>query len=94
MNQPDHRLVGVLNDEVLAVFLGHHQVQHTPKRHQDQDQELLADLPNDSPGVVHAEVDLLSELDGLELLGAEDDVPGTVLDVVPADILVMESWRQ
>ena len=43
----------------------------------------VQDAPDHAPGVVHVQVDLGPELHGLELLRAQDDVPGAVLDTVP-----------
>lgn len=56
--QTDDRLVGVLHDQVFAILLLHHQID---------------DASQDSPGVVHAQVDLVANSCG-ELLRAEDDV--------------------
>ena len=55
----DDLLVGVLEDEVLALL----------QLHADVD-----DAAQDAPGVLHAQVDLAGKLIGLELLGAQDDV--------------------
>lgn len=52
-------LVGVLQDQVFALV------------------QLAADVNNaaeDSPGVLHAQVDLAGKLVGFELLGSQDDV--------------------
>ena len=43
----------------------------------------VQDAPDHAPGVVHVQVDLGPELHGFELLRAQDDVPGAVLDTVP-----------
>lgn len=64
-------LVGVLEDQVLALV------------------QLAADIDDaaeDPPGVLHAQVDLAGELVGFELLGAQDDVAGRVLHVVPRHV--------
>lgn len=64
-------LVGVFEDEVLALV------------------QLAADIDDtaeDSPGVLHAQVDLAGELIGFELLGAQDDVTSRVLHVVPRHV--------
>lgn len=64
-------LVGVLQDEVLALV------------------QLAADIDDtaeDSPGVLHAQVDLAGELVGFELLGAQDHVTSRVLYVVPRHV--------
>lgn len=56
-------LVGILHDEVLPI------------------RQLHADVDNaaqDTPGVVHAQVDLVSELHGPELLCAQNHVLGGV----------------
>ena len=53
----------------------------------------VEDAPHDPPGVVHVEVDLLSELHRVELLCAEDDVPGAVLDVVPGHVPELQVVR-
>ena len=60
-------LVGILEDQVLALI------------------QLAADVDDtakDSPGVLHAQVDLAGELVGFELLGSQDDVTSGVLYVV------------
>ena len=46
--------------------------------------------PDNTPGIVHTQVDLLAKLDRLELLGAKDDVPRTVLHVVPGNVAKLE----
>lgn len=64
-------LVGVLQDEVLALV------------------QLAADIDDtaeDSPGVLHAQVDLAGELIGFELLGAQDHMTSRVLYVVPRHV--------
>ena len=64
-------LVGVLQDQIFALI------------------QLAADVDDaaeDSPGVLHAQVDLAGELVGFELLGPQDDVPSGVLDVVPRHV--------
>merc|ERR1719237_1371336 len=66
--QPDHRLVGVLHNQILSILLGHYQVK---------------DTPDNTPGIVHAKVDLLAKLNRFELLGSKDDVPRAVLHIVP-----------
>lgn len=69
-------LVGVLEDQVLALV------------------QLAADVDDaaeDSPGVLHAQVDLAGELVGFELLGAQDDVTSRVLHVVPRHVPVRHS---
>ena len=53
----------------------------------------VKDASHHSPGVVHIQVDLLSKLDGFELLGAEDDVPGAVLNVVSGDVPELQVVR-
>ena len=50
----------------------------------------VEDAPDDSPGVVHVQVDLLPEFHRVKLLCAEDDVPGAVLDVVPGHVAELE----
>merc|ERR1711936_755712 len=55
--QPDHWLVRVLHNQILAILLGHHQVK---------------DTSDNTPRVVHAKVDLLAKLDGFELLRSKD----------------------
>lgn len=67
---PTH-LVGVLQDQVLALV------------------QLAADVDDaaeDSPGVLHAQIDLAGELVGFELLGSQDDVARRVLHVVPRHV--------
>lgn len=64
-------LVGVLEDQVFALV------------------QLAADIDDaaeDSPGVLHAQVDLAGELIGFELLSAQDDVASRVLHVVPRHV--------
>jgi len=73
--EPEDWLVGVLDDEILAVALLHDDVN---------------DASDDGPGVVHAQVDLLTEFNRLELLCSQDDVPGAVLDVVASDVSELE----
>ena len=46
----------------------------------------VQDAPDHAPGVVHVQVNLLTELHWLELLGAEYDVAGTVLHAVSSHI--------
>ena len=74
--EPDDRLHRVLDDQILSVLLLHDQVD---------------DAADDAPRVVHGEVDLRGELCRLELLDAEDDVPGGVLHLEPSDV---PGWRK
>ena len=67
----DDLLIGVLEDEVLALL----------QLHADVD-----DAAQDAPGILHAQVDLTGELVGLELLGTQDDVARRVFHVVPGHI--------
>ena len=67
----DDLLVGVLEDEVLALL----------QLHADVD-----DAAQDAPGILHAQVDLTGELVGFELLGTQDDVARGVFHVVPGHI--------
>ena len=69
--QPNDGLVGILDDQILPVLLGAHEVD---------------DAADDPPGVVHGQVDLRGELARLELLGAQDDVAGGVLHVEAGDV--------
>lgn len=64
---PDHLLVGVLEDEILPLI----------QLHADVD-----DASQDAPGVLYAEVNLAGKLIWLELLRAQDHVAGRVLHVV------------
>lgn len=68
-------LVGVLHDEVLALFQFH---------------ALVDDAPEDAPRVVHVQVDLVGKLLGLELLRAQDGVFGRVTHVHARHIPTME----
>lgn len=64
-------LVGVLEDEVFALF------------------QLAADIDDaaeDSPGILHAQIDLAGELIGFEVLCAQDDVASRVLYMVPRHV--------
>ena len=56
---PEDWLVGILDDEGFAVFLGHDQVD---------------DATDDTPAGVHVDIDLVGEVLGLELLRAQDHV--------------------
>lgn len=67
----DDLLIGVLEDEVLALL----------QLHADVD-----DAAQDAPGVLHTQVDLAGKLIGLELLGAQDDVARGVFHMVPGHI--------
>ena len=67
----DDLLVGVLEDEVLALL----------QLHADVD-----DAAQDAPGILHAQVDLTGELVGFELLGTQDDVARGVFHVVPGHV--------
>ena len=53
----------------------------------------MDDQPDNTPGVVHAQVDLLAKLNGFELLSSEDDVPRAVLHVVPGHVTKLEVVR-
>lgn len=59
--EPEDGLVGILDDEILAIILLHNDVN---------------DASDDGPRVVHAKVDLLTEFDWLELLGAQAVLAG------------------
>lgn len=61
-------LVGIFDDQILSILLAPYEIQ---------------DTPDDAPGVVHGEINLTGELDGFELLHANDDMPAAVLDVKP-----------
>lgn len=66
-------LVGILQDQVLPLI------------------QLAADIDDtakDSPGVLHAQVDLAGKLVGFELLGSQDDVTSRVLHVVTRHVPV------
>ena len=76
--EPDDGLVGVLDDEVLAVLLLHDEVD---------------DAADDAPRVVHVQVDLGRELARLELLRAQNDVAGGVLHVEPGDVSVINKRK-
>ena len=80
--KPDHRLVGVLHNQIFSILLGHHQVKDTSETEPylniasiEWNSVSLEHRPDYTPGIVHAQVDLLAKLNRLELLGAEDDVP-------------------
>ena len=64
-------LVGVLEDQVLAL------VQFAAD---------IDDTAENSPGVLHAQVDLAGELVGFELLRSQDDMASRVLHVIPRHI--------
>lgn len=68
---PDHLLVGVLEDEVLALIQLHADVN---------------DASQDAPGVLYAQVNLAGKLIWLELLRAQDHVAGRVLHMVTGHI--------
>ena len=64
-------LVGILEDQVFALI------------------QLAADVDDtaeDTPGVLHAQVDLAGELIGFELLSAQDDVASGVFHVVTRNV--------
>ena len=95
---PDHGLVRVLHNQILAILLGHHQVKDTSERgnHEKYKQKLVRSLnhqPDDTPCVVHAKVDLLAKLDGFELLRSKDHVPRAVFHIVPGDVAKLEVVR-
>ena len=80
--KPDHRLVGVLHNQIFSILLGHHQVKDTSETEPylnfvsfEWNSVSLEHQPDYTPGIVHAQVDLLAKLNRLELLGAEYDVP-------------------
>lgn len=70
LSAPAH-LVRVLQDQVLALV---------------QLEADVDDAAQDSPGVLHAQVDLAGEFIGFELLGAQDDVASRVFHVVPRNV--------
>lgn len=67
----DHLLVGVLEDEVLALI----------QLHADVD-----DTAQDAPGVLYAQINLAGKFIGLELLRAQDHMAGRVLHVVTGHV--------
>merc|ERR1719300_184357 len=69
--QSQNWFVRILHDQILAILLSHDEVQ---------------DTPDNTPGIVHVQVKLVSELDRLEVLGSQDHVPAAVLDVVPGHV--------
>ena len=62
------------------MLCNHHLLLHNDVQH----------APHDAPGIVHVQINLLTKLDGLELLGSQDNVPGAVLDTVPGHIPELE----
>ena len=73
--EPEDWLVGVLDNEVLAILLHHDQVD---------------DTPNDAPAVVQVNVDLVGKVLRLELLRAQDDVARRVPDLEPRDVTELD----
>lgn len=67
LNGQQAHLVGVLEDEVLALL---------------QLAADVDDAAEDAPGILHAQVDLAGKLSGLELLGSQDHVARRVLRVI------------
>ena len=71
----NNMLVGILDDQVLAILLGH---------------DLINDATNNAPAIVQRQVDLSGEFSGFELLRAQDHVPGRVLHVQAGDVTEFE----
>ena len=63
---------------------------HLRKRNLYKNQDVIDHQPDNTPGIVHAKVDLLAKLYRLELLGAKDDMPRAVLHIVPGHVPKLE----
>lgn len=74
--QSNDGLVGVLDNQELAVLLLHDQIH---------------DTSNHTPTIIHGQIDLSGKLGGFEVLRPQNDVSRRIFDIVSGNIPVKNS---